>query len=109
MLQIKKTFARNLRHESTTEEKKVWNVLRNKKFHNYKFRRQHVIEGFVVDFYCEKLLLAIELDGKIYERQKDYDELRQQLIEEKGIKFIRVTNEEIKKDITILFNKISEF
>ena len=109
MQQIKKTFARNLRHESTPEEKKVWNVLRNRKFHNYKFRRQHVIEGFVVDFYCEKLHLAIEIDGKIHERQKDYDELRQQLIEEKGIKFIRITNEEINKDIRILFSKISEF
>jgi very-short-patch-repair endonuclease len=104
----KKTFAGNLRYESTPEEKKVWNALRNRKFHNYKFRRQHVIEGFVVDFYCQKLRLAVEVDGKIHERQKEYDELRQQLIEEKGIKFIRITNEEINKDIEIVFSKIIE-
>jgi very-short-patch-repair endonuclease len=109
MQRIKKIFARNLRHESTPEEKKVWNVLRNRKFHNSKFRRQHVIEGFVVDFYCHKLNLAIEIDGKIHERQKDYDELRQQLIEEKGTKFIRITNEEINKDINILLDKIRNF
>ena len=62
----------------------------------------------MVDFYCKKLRLAIEVDGKIHERQKEYDELRQRLIEEKGIKFIRVTNEEINRDIEILFSKISE-
>jgi very-short-patch-repair endonuclease len=108
MQHIKKQFARNLRKESTPEENKVWNVLRNRKFHNCKFRRQHVIEGFVVDFYSQKLRLAIEIDGKIHERQKEYDELRQRLIEEKGIKFIRITNEEINKDITQLLCKISE-
>ena len=105
---IKKTFARNLRRESTPEEDKIWNALRNRKFLNCKFRRQHVIEGFVVDFYCKRLRLAIEVDGKIHDRQKEYDELRQRLIEEEGIKFIRVTNEEINKDINILFIKIIE-
>ena len=106
MQYIKKQFARNLRKESTPEEEKIWDVLRNRKFHNYKFRRQHVIEGFVVDFYCKNLRLAIEVDGKIHERQKEYDELRQRLIEEKGIKFIRVTNEEVNRDIEIFFSKI---
>ncbi len=105
---IKKTFARNLRREATPKEDKIWNALRNRKFLNCKFRRQHVIEGFVVDFYCKKLRLAIEVDGKIHERQKEYDELRQRLIEEEGVKFIRVTNEEINKDIDILFRKIRE-
>ena len=52
--------------------------------------------------------LAIEVDGKIHERQKEYDELRQRLVEEKRIKFIRVTNEEINRDIGILFSKIVE-
>ena len=108
MKYIKKQFARNLRHESTPEEDKIWNALRNRKFNKYKFRRQHVIEGFVVDFYCKNLRLAIEVDGKIHERQKEYDELRQRLIEEKGIKFIRITNKEVNKDINILLSKIDE-
>ncbi len=59
-----------------------------------------------MDFFCKRLRLVIEIDGKIHERQKEYDELRQRLIEEKGVKFIRVTNEEINKDINILFKKI---
>ncbi len=81
--------------------------MRNRKFLNCKFRRQHVIEGFVVDFYCKKLRLAIEVDGKIHGRQKEYGALRQRLIEE-GFEFIRVTNEKINKDINILFRKIRE-
>ena len=98
---IKETFARNLRQESTSEENKVWKVLRNGKYLNYKFRRQHEIEGFVVDFYCHELQLAVEIDGKVHERQREYDELRQRLIEERGIEYIRVTNEEINSDINI--------
>ena len=76
MHQIKKEFARNLRKESTPEEKIVWEALRNKKFLGLKFRRQHVLKGFVVDFYCHSLNLAIEIDGGIHQKQVDYDLLR---------------------------------
>jgi very-short-patch-repair endonuclease len=55
-------------------EKKTWNALRNEKFHTYKFLRQRVIKGFVVDLYCQKLRLAVVVDGIIQERQKEYDE-----------------------------------
>jgi len=92
MYDIKKQFARLLRHESTEEEKIVWKMLRNRKYRNFKFRRQHVIDGFVVDFYCHELSLVIEIDGKIHDKQKDYDKLRQSLIETKGFRFIRITN-----------------
>ena len=81
----KKLFARELRKESTKEEKKVWEILRDRRFLNLKFRRQHDIEGFIVDFYCHDLRLAIEIDGKVHDRQIDYDNLRQNLIEEKGL------------------------
>jgi very-short-patch-repair endonuclease len=104
---IKKTFARSLRKEATVEEKKVWEVLRNRKLQNLKFRRQHVIEGFVVDFYCREIHLAIEIDGKVHDKQKDYDMHRQRLIEERGVNFIRITNEEINKDIEFILAKIN--
>ncbi len=105
---VKKEFARSLRKEATREERKVWNTLRNRQFLNLKFRRQHVIEGFVVDFYCHELRLAIEIDGKIHDKQKEYDEIRQTLIEDNGIRFIRVTNDEINSDMNILLNKIKK-
>jgi len=103
---IKKIFARNLRKEQTPEEAVVWEQLRNRKFMQLKFRRQHVLEGFVVDFYCHELRLAIEIDGAVHDKQKDYDALRQLLIESEDIRFIRITNDEIHRDINILFEKI---
>ncbi len=106
---IKKEFARKLRKEQTPEEAIVWSVLRNRQFMGLKFRRQHVIEGFVVDFYCHELLLAVEIDGGIHDRHKYYDDLRQGLIECRGIRFIRVSNDEIQKDVNILLEKIKSF
>ena len=109
MHQIKKDFARNLRRESTPEEKIVWEALRNRKFMGLKFRRQHVLQGFVVDFYCHSVNLAIEIDGKIHERQLDYDLIRQNLIEEKATTFIRVTNYDVNHNIEKLYNEIKNF
>jgi very-short-patch-repair endonuclease len=104
----KKLFGRVLRKDSTPYEKKVWELLRDRRFMNLKFRRQHVIEGFIVDFYCHQLRLAVEIDGSIHNRQQDYDDLRQRLIESEGIRFIRFTNDEIDTDIEILGKKIRD-
>jgi very-short-patch-repair endonuclease len=105
----KKLFAQELRKDSTPEEKTVWGMLRNRRFKDLKFRRQHILQGFVVDFYCHELRLAIEIDGKVHQKQLEYDALRQILIEEKGIRFLRITNEEINKDVRILLHKIEDF
>lgn len=104
----KREFARQLRQEQTSTEAKVWEVLRNKQFMGLKFRRQHVVEGFVVDFYCPEHKLAIEIDGGIHDKQKDYDELRQQEIESKFNRVIRVKNEEIIDSCDVLLEKIKE-
>jgi len=98
MYDIKKQFARLLRHESTEEEKIVWKMLRNRKYRNLKFRRQHVIDGFV-----------IEIDGKIHDKQKDYDKLRQSLIETKGFRFIRITNKQLRDDEFILYRMLDKY
>ncbi|HPS59564.1 MAG TPA: endonuclease domain-containing protein [Spirochaetota bacterium] len=97
----KKVFARTLRKEQTPEETKVWEALRNRRFCNLKFRRQHDLEGFIVDFYCHELRLAIEIDGKVHDRQKDYDELRQIIIEDSGCRVIRISNEEVNMNILL--------
>ena len=108
MKEIKKTFARRLRKEQTKAEKVVWELLRNRKFKKHKFRRQHVIEGFVLDFYCNELKLGIEVDGGIHLKRKDYDELRQEAIESKGIYIVRVTNKEIKEDKRSVLKKLEK-
>ena len=89
--------ARQLRKDSTKEEEIVWNLLRNRKFMNLKFRRQHVINGFVLDFYCAELKLAIEIDGPIHDDRREYDKARQQLIEQRGLTFTRISNDDVKK------------
>jgi type I restriction enzyme M protein len=95
MKEIKKIFARSLRKDQTKTEKIVWELIRDRKFMNYKFRRQHVIEGYVVDFYCHELKLGIEIDGGIHIKRKDYDKLRQEAIESEGITLIRIKNRDI--------------
>ncbi|MCU0640771.1 MAG: endonuclease domain-containing protein [Candidatus Margulisbacteria bacterium] len=107
MKEIKKTFARQLRKRQTPTEAKVWAVVKNRKCLGLKFRRQHVIEGFVVDFYCSEKRLAIEIDGGIHRQQKDYDDLRQTEIEAEGIKVIRIKNEELRSE-KLLLDKIKE-
>ena len=106
MRYLKKLFARQLRKDPTQQEEKVWRYLKNKKVLGLKFRRQHVIEGFVVDFFCRELNLAIEVDGKIHDRQKEYDLARQRIIESKDVRFIRISNEDIENGIDNLLTKI---
>lgn len=104
--QIKKFFARALRKNPTKTEDIVWQSLRNRNFLNLKFRRQHVIKGYIVDFFCKELNLAIEIDGKIHEKQKTYDAHRQETLLNYGINIIRATNSEIMEDFNILLNRI---
>lgn len=108
MKRVKRDFARQLRKDQTSAEEKVWELLRDRRLFGLKFRRQHVIEGFVVDFYCLERKLAIEVDGGIHERRKEYDRLRQQEIESKFNTVIRVKNEDIENNCVVLIGKIKE-
>jgi very-short-patch-repair endonuclease len=89
-------------------EKMVWEILRNRRFNNYKFRRQHVVEGFILDFYCHELKLGIEIDGSIHIKRKNYDRLRQDIIESENITVIRITNQEIPRNRRLALEKIKE-
>lgn len=80
--------ARYLRHEETKAEKILWQELRNRKL-DVKFRRQHPIEKFILDFYAPEIKLAIELDGSMHKESWEYDKLRTELLENQNIKIIR--------------------
>jgi very-short-patch-repair endonuclease len=95
----------------TPEEKLLWMNLRNRKFHGKKFLRQHpLIYGsyknnpkfFIADFYCAESKLVIELDGKIHDFQREYDEQRDFIIQEMGLKVLRIRNEELLGVINVL-------
>jgi very-short-patch-repair endonuclease len=107
MREVKKAFARQLRKGQTIEEKLVWELLQKRKFKGFKFRRQHVLGGFILDFYCHELRLGLEIDGPIHLRQNEQDQDRQEAIEAKGIKIIRITNEEVANNKRSILTKIN--
>ena len=80
-MNAKTQFAKELRKDQTKAEEIVWKEIRNRKFLGLRFKRQFIIEGFIVDFYCDEFALAIEIDGRIHEKQKEYDAWRQKIIE----------------------------
>lgn len=93
-------IARGNRKNQTQAEKKIWQMLRNKSLKNYKFLRQKPLDNFVADFYCAKLMLVIEIDGDSHSRQKEYDALRSERLEEYGIQVIRYHNNNIINNIS---------
>lgn len=92
-----KGLRQNLRNNMPPAERILWNKLRGKQLRGYKFQRQHSIEDFILDFYCPKTGLAIEIDGDShYGAGKPlYDAERSRKIESHGIKIIRFTNTEV--------------
>ena len=96
----------DLRKSMTNAEKILWEKLKNRKFDGYKFRRQHPIDSFIVDFYCHKLRLAIEVDGKIHQKQKEYDKGRTAELNRYEIAVIRFTNEQIEEDLLGVLQQI---
>lgn len=109
-IELKET-RRHLRKNQTYTEKIVWMYLRNRQMDGNKFRRQYSVDQFVIDFYCPKPKLAIEIDGSVHDEpgQKEYDIKRQKYIETFGIKFLRLTNEEIDGNPNKAFQKIENF
>ena len=99
-------IAREKRVEQTAAEEFLWQHIRNRQLAGIKFRRQHVIAHYIVDFYCHMARLVIEVDGGIHEQQKEEDALRQAEIEASGAVFIRFSNEEVMDNIAAVLEKI---
>ena len=100
---------KKLRNNLTEAEVVLWSRLRNRQVLNQHFRRQVSIGRYVVDFYCAKLKLAIEIDGDLHyleERTIEYDKKRQREIEMLRIKFLRFDNLEVYKNLNGVINEI---
>jgi len=104
-------FARQLRNNSTLSEVLLWKQIKGKAL-GVKFKRQVPMLEYIVDFYCQEIGLAIEVDGNIHDFRYLEDAQRQQEIEKYGVIFIRFSNEEIKNNmfsvILSLESKIEE-
>lgn len=103
-----KKRAEELRERMTEAEGLLWNVLSGKKFGGYKFRRQHIINQYIVDFVCLREKLVIELDGQYHfeEEQIEKDKIRTEFLESEGYKVIRFENKEVIKEIDAVLEKI---
>ena len=87
-------LAKQLRERMTQAELLMWDKLKNKQYKGYKFRRQHPLHKFIVDFYCHELKLIIEIDGKYHdlEEQKNKDLNRTELLRFQGFDVCRISS-----------------
>ena len=88
-------LARRLRRDATDAEKRIWTALRNRVHAKYKFRRQHTLGPYVVDFVCVEKKLVIEIDGGQHADRTAYDARRTAALEAKGFRVIRFWNNDV--------------
>lgn len=99
-------LSRELRKYQTKSEEFLWEILRKKQLNNYKFRRQHPFGRYIADFYCDECKLVIELDWKIHEWQKEYDNIRDEIISQFWLKILRIKNEELSENLEWVIQNI---
>ena len=93
--------AKALRNNMTDAERKLWDELKGNKLSGFKFRRQHPVQRFIVDFYCHKLALVIEIDGEYHQTktQKELDKERTEILNLNGFMVIRFSNKQVLESI----------
>ena len=101
-----KSKSRDLRNDSTLSEVLLWQKLRAGSMMGHKFNRQKPLGNYIVDFYCKRLNLVIEIDGKSHDYKYEQDLYRQRKLEELGLKFLRFTDLEVKKDMNNVLRAI---
>ena len=101
---------RRLRNSMTEPEIILWSRLKNRQIAGHKFRRQYSVGPYILDFYCPEKKLAIEVDGggHFTEEGMAYDRVRESVIEQFGIRFLRFTNVDIRKNLYDVLTTIDE-
>ena len=99
-----------MRQTATDAENLMWQLLRNKRFMNLKFRRQHVIAPYIVDFFCHEIGLVIELDGSQHNMDdgKEYDAERTLFLEALGLKVVRYWNHDVLGNTEVVLEDLWE-
>lgn len=106
-----KARRKHLRNNGTSAEATLWTLLSNKQLEGRKFRRQHSIKNYIVDFYCPSEKLIIELDGDIHfsEAGLEYDQKRDSELRALGFKIIRIENEDVFLATMAVLDKIKSY
>jgi very-short-patch-repair endonuclease len=99
--------AKQFRREMTGAEKKLWQCLRANRLNGLHFRRQQVIDGFIVDFYCHRAGLVVEVDGGVHQQQVEYDQERSRVLETRGLRVLRIGNEDVANDLEGVLRQIA--
>jgi very-short-patch-repair endonuclease len=102
-----KPLARQMRHDPTPAEEKIWQHLRNRRLNGAKFRRQHAIDRFIVDFYCIEMKLVVEIDGPIHDYTPYEDAIRQEFLEAQGLTVLRFNNDMVMQSIDSVLERIA--
>ena len=98
--------AKELRQTMTLAEQRLWQQLRANRLDDRHFRRQQIIAGFIVDFYCHQAGLVIEVDGPIHEAQREADAEREAILRARGLKILRFTNQQVMNDMVNVLQEI---
>ena len=98
--------AKQLRANSTDTEQHLWYFLRAQRLHGYKFKRQYIIDPYIIDFICIKHKLVIELDGSQHMDAVDYDEARTQYLMKKGYQVLRFWNHDVLQNTDNVLQEI---
>lgn len=103
-----KELRRKLRQSLTPEERKIWNLVRNKKILDLKFFRQYSVGKYILDFYCPMIKLCLEIDGGQHNEEENlnYDENRTKYLKSLGIIVIRFWNNEINSNLEGVYEKL---
>ena len=100
--------ARELRRRMTRSERALWQQLRANRLQGLHFRRQQVIDGFIVDFYCHAAALVVEVDGEIHRVQREYDTERDRVLAARGLQVLRFSDAEVDRDMSAVLARILE-
>jgi len=102
--------SRYLRKNMTVQERKLWNIIRNRQFFGYRFRRQFSIGDYIVDFICREKKIIIEIDGSQHNENENisYDKLRTEYLNANGYKVIRFWNNEVDNNLSGVYEKLKQ-
>jgi len=98
--------AKSLRRRTTPAERRLWLALRGHRLAGLHFRRQQIIDGFIVDFYCHAARLVVEVDGPVHEQQVEYDADRDAILAARELQILRFRNEEIMHNLDDVLERI---